>query len=251
MSSSSVRLNIPASGAPPATLFHRRPSSRGNGLRFAAGMAGVGAAAVVAYWFIVMPWHVRWGATEAEVQMRLPGDELVANPKNISTRAISIRASATAIWPWLVQMGQEKGGLYSYEVLENLAGCNIHNADRIVPDWQSAKPGDLVRLGPEGYPVYTIAAMQPNRALILQAANPQTGQPVTALTPTADNPALSSWTFYLAEQSDGTTRLIIRSRGDYVPGAAGDFLWSTVNAMQFVMERGMLLGIRDRVEATH
>jgi hypothetical protein len=72
---------------------------------------------------------------------------------------------------------------------------------------------------------------------------------VTAAKPTDEYPVLSSWTFYLADQADGSTRLIIRSRGDYLPGAAGDFLWSTVYAMQFVMERGMLIGIRDRLEA--
>jgi hypothetical protein len=208
----------------------------------------VGAAAVLAYWFAVLPWHARWGATRAEVDMALPGDELVANPKNVSTRAITIRASAAAIWPWLVQMGQGRGGLYSYEVLENLAGCDMHNADRIVPEWQNAKVGDLVRLGPKGYPLYAIAAMQPNRALILQAADPQSEQPITARTPEGNIPAISSWGFYLMEQADGSTRLVVRSRGDYQAGAANDFLWSTVSAMQFVMERGLLIGVRDRVE---
>src|SRR5690349_9989833 len=85
--------------------------------------------AVVVYIALVRPWHMRWGATDDEVRRPLPGDELVARPKALATHAITIRAPAAEIWPWLVQFGQGRGGFYSYDWLENLFGCDIHNVD--------------------------------------------------------------------------------------------------------------------------
>ena len=79
----------------------------------AALLAGLG------YWFLARPWHIRWGATGAEVDRPLPGDEIVKRLRNWSTRAITIHAPAEAIWPWLAQIGQGRGGLYSYDWLEN------------------------------------------------------------------------------------------------------------------------------------
>lgn len=74
-------------------------------------------------------WYNRWGATAEECEKALPGDELVPHPRIASTRAITIQAPPAAVWPWLVQMGQGRGGLYSYDGLENLIGCDIHSAD--------------------------------------------------------------------------------------------------------------------------
>ena len=89
---------------------------------------------------------------------------LVPQPKQISTRVITIQASAADIWPWLAQIGQGRGGFYSYDWLENLIGCEIHNADRIISEFQQLAVGDKVRLGPEGYPFYTVAAVEPKGA---------------------------------------------------------------------------------------
>jgi hypothetical protein len=85
----------------------------------------------IAYWFGLRPWHIRWGATDDELARPLPGDEIVPRPRKWSTRAITIDAPAEVVWPWLVQIGQGRGGLYSYDWLENLAGCDIHSADRV------------------------------------------------------------------------------------------------------------------------
>jgi hypothetical protein len=80
-------------------------------------------------------WHTK-GATDIEVHQSLPGNDLVPHPKWRWTHAITTHASATEVWPWLVQMGQGRDGMYSYEWLENLVGCDIHNADRIIPEFQ-------------------------------------------------------------------------------------------------------------------
>jgi len=92
----------------------------------------------------------RWGATTSEVTASMPGDDLVPHPRLGYTRAITVDAPPEAVWPWLVQMGQGRGGLYSFDGLENLARCNIHSVDRIVREHQQLSIGDLVRMGPEG-----------------------------------------------------------------------------------------------------
>jgi hypothetical protein len=192
------------------------------------------------YLLVVRPWHLRWGATDAEVRQPLPGDDLVSQPKLVATRAISIRAPASQVWPWLVQLGQGRGGLYSYEWLENLAGCDIHNADRIIPELQHLAVGDSVRLGPEGYSCFTVMVVDPERALVLYGG-PRDGGP-------ADGPAWS-WAFTLAERGDGTTRLVVRSRLDYRQNLANILLWRVcTEPAHFVMEQKMLRGIRKRAD---
>ena len=86
---------------------------------------------------VLRPWYNRWGATEADVARSLPGDELVPAPMLGYTRAITIQAPVEQVWPWLAQMGQGRGGLYSYDRLENLAGCKIHSVDHILPELQN------------------------------------------------------------------------------------------------------------------
>lgn len=97
----------------------------------------------IIYPLLIQPWHVRWGASDAEVMMTLPGDEFLPEPKLLSTRAITINASAAEIWPWLLQLGQGRGGMYSYTWLENLFGANMHNADTILPEFQNLKVSTL------------------------------------------------------------------------------------------------------------
>jgi hypothetical protein len=190
------------------------------------------------YWLVIRPWHARWGATDDEVNRSLPGDGIAPAPNAQVTRAITIEAPAVAIWPWLVQMGQEKAGLYSYEQLENLIGCDIHNSDHIVPAWQTIEIGDRVRMGPKGYPLFIVTEIVPDRALVMQAADPKTEAPATA-----------SWAFVLDEQPDGSTRLITRSRNQYEPTVPNFVLWRVVTEpLQFLMEQKMLRSIKTLVE---
>src|SRR5512136_2918459 len=130
-------------------------------------------------WPLFRRWRLRWGATEAEVQMTLPGDELVPQPKWSYTQAITIHATAEQVWPWLAQMGQGRGGFYSYEGLENLAGCDIHNADRILPEFQAVKIGDGIKLAPQ-MPGFPVVIVEPNRALVLHGDTRLGSVPVPA-----------------------------------------------------------------------
>jgi hypothetical protein len=103
----------------------------------------------------------RWGTTRDEARARLPGEALIRNPRLTHTRAISIDVSPEQVWPWLVQLGQGRGGLFSYDVLENLIGCRIHSVEEIVPELQHLAVGDLVRLGPERYPAFRVIELEP------------------------------------------------------------------------------------------
>lgn len=181
---------------------------------------------------ILRPWMDRWGATESEVAARLPGDEFVSDPYASSTRAVTIAAAPETIFPWLVQMGADKGGLYSYTLLERAIFCPNVNADRIHPEWQDLSVGDPVRLCPKefGPPPYTVAAIDPDRALVLGHTNP-------------DGSWAESWQFLILPQPDGTSRLIARSRS-----SLSDWFWDVIHPGIFVMERGMMLGIKARAE---
>ena len=103
-----------------------------------AGAIAIGGAAA-AYTLLARPRHLRWGTTGQEADEALPGDNLIAKADLTATRAITIRAPADQAWPWIAQLGQGRGGFYSYDFLENVVGCDIHSADRIVPEWQDVR----------------------------------------------------------------------------------------------------------------
>ena len=208
----SVVFDVVTLGSVPALLSRRlRP------------FAAIGTAALSAYWLIVRPWHLRWGATDAEVARPLPGDELEPDPAIQMTRAITIDAPVEEVWPWLAQIGQERGGFYSYEWLENLAGCRMKNADRIHPEWQQREVGETVMLHPSTG--LKVSHFDPNRVF-----------------------GLEHWGVYVVEPTDDgkRTRLIGRARVGRGPAAL--FYALCIEIPHFVMERKMLLGIKERAE---
>lgn len=208
-------------------------------MKIAVGIVGALFLLGLGYWFLLRPWSHRWGATVAETTLRLPGDELSPEANMISTRAVTVRAPAAEIYPWLVQLGQGRGGMYSYEWLENLAGCNIHNVYQIRSELQQVEPGQEIRMGPEGYPFYQVYAFDPGRYYAMQPGDP-----------VSKRPAPASWVLYLQEQPDGTTRLISRQRQRVEPGLGNFITWKViVDPLGFIMEQKMLRSIRDLAEA--
>ena len=194
----------------------------------------------------IRSWYNRWGATDAEISQPLPGDELVSSPILGYTRALTIQAPPERVWPWLAQMGQGRGGFYSYDGLENLAGCDIHSVERIIPELQNLQVGELVRLGPQGYPCFAVVSVDPARALVLVSANPQTGQPVEHNLQASKGYSIATWQFILQPRDDNATRLLTRQRLAYSPDLK--WVWRLTEPVSFVMERKMLLGIRRRAE---
>src|SRR6476659_9911790 len=111
------------------------------------GISAMGLGA--AYLRFVEPWMRRWGATDDEVTATLPVDELVEPGTRATTRAITVQAPIQDVWPWLVQIGQDRAGFYSYTWLENMVGARMHNARSVHPEWQDRFPGDAVWLASE------------------------------------------------------------------------------------------------------
>jgi hypothetical protein len=108
---------------------------------------------------------MHWGATADEVARVLPGDGLVTRADLQSTRALTVRAGSASVWPWVAQLGQGRGGFYSYDRIENLLGCDIHSADVVLPGHQDVRVGDQIRLAPQ-MPL-AAAVVDPGTALVL------------------------------------------------------------------------------------
>jgi hypothetical protein len=198
-------------------------------------LGAIGGMAAV-YFLLARPRHLGWGATVQEAGESLPGDDLIANADLTATRVITIRTPADQVWPWIAQLGQGRGGFYSYDVFENLVGCDIHSADDIVPEWQDVGVGDEIKLAPEVG--LTVAAVERGSALVLRG-----GIPMGNTAPPYD----FTWAFVLRDGPDRTTRLLVRERYAYNRPWAR-ILVEPIEAISFVMSQKMLRGIRDRAE---
>lgn len=193
---------------------------------------------------VLRRWYRRWGATEAEARRALPGDDLIPDPDLTSTRAVDVAAPPEAVWPWLIQIGHARGGMYSFDALENLVGCDLHSADEILPDHQHLEVGDLVRAGPDGYPAWCVVRCDPPSTLVLAAIAPGGDE---AAVPGDHEDTRSIWQWSLTSSADGRgTRLISRTRTSFPRSTS--VLWHLLEPVTFVMERRMLLGLRDRAE---
>ncbi len=205
-------------------------------------------AAAAAYALVIRPWMLAWGATWNEVNHLLPGDEMIPEPKINATHAVTIRAPAEAVWPWLLQIGQGRGGFYSYDWIENLMGLDIQSAGRIQPELQNLQAGDTIPLAPNGFGI-PVAILEPQRALVLHGDTRQSGSGVEIEMKQGEYLAVT-WGFYLFESEDGRTRLIERWKADWSPEAASTLFYRLfLEPGAFLMERKMLLGIKHRAEA--
>jgi hypothetical protein len=191
------------------------------------------------------PRMASWGATPEEVSATMPGDEVVGTPRYRTTHAVTVGAPVDRVWPWLAQLGQGRGGLYSYDWLENLLGLDIHSADRVVPELQALGVGDRVRMVPEGTEpelAFSVLRVEPPHLLVLGPDGKReevlgTGMPYPC------------WTFRLTPAAGERTRLVVRFQSDFEPSPIGLVMNKYALApIHFLMERKMLLGIKERAE---
>jgi hypothetical protein len=196
-------------------------------LKTLARSAAVTAAAAFLYRRFLRQPILTWGAAADEAAARLPGDELLENADGIATRAITIDAPPSAVWPWIAQMGPSpRGGAYTYDWIENLLGLNMHSADRVLPDYQHPQVGDGFGYGTNKM---TFKIVEPEHVLTSQSAD---GNWV--------------WTFVLKEE-DGRTRLISRNRFR-LPKLKDKIGMIPMEPGSLIMERKMLYGIKQRAE---
>jgi hypothetical protein len=218
-----------------AVASARRPRGRASTAVTIAGLAAPGV-----YYLVLRPRWLSWGATPEEVAERLPGDAIVPNPSGTSTRAITIEAAPEEVWRWLVQVGYGRGGWYSYDALEAAAGAGRfvegRSATRIHPELQDLAPGDSIRLSP--WTAMQVAALDAPRSMVLSwDAGP------SALMPP------SSWAFLLRPLGPNRTRLIVRGRSGGAAGARlGGLSTHLLEVPHFIMERRMMLGLKQRAE---
>lgn len=190
-------------------------------------------ALVVLVVIALTPWMDRWGATETEIAATYPGDELLPDPAIFVNRAITINAPPEAIYPWIVQLDARKGGWYSYTWLETyLLNCPMVNADRIHDEWQNLQVGDEVYMCPDQPmpPPYVVAQLHPNHAIVM--GHQENGKWVDI------------YQFVIIPQTDGSSRLILRTRT-----MMDSLFWQVLHPGAFVMERGLLYGVKERAEA--
>ncbi|MCE1254769.1 MAG: hypothetical protein LWX83_14630 [Anaerolineae bacterium] len=182
------------------------------------------------YALAVRPWVMRWGATDAEVALKLNGDQHIPPGSVTSTRAVTIHAPVEKVWPWVLQLGQERGGFYSYTFFENTFGAQMVNADHLLPEDKTIKVGDRFSYfgnGPEGT-FSTVTEVEPRRLL-----------------------GVSGWTFYLQPLADNNTRLVVRYFYDHGHTFMGQLIYfGMFEQAHFIMESGMLMGIKRLAEST-
>jgi len=189
---------------------------------------------VYLYWIPVRRWFRHWGATHTEIHREMRGDREVASADYSTTLAITVNAPATALWPWLAQLGCGRGGLYSYDWLDRLFGyVDAPSADRILPEYQGLSVGDVIPVGRAGG--FPVTAIDPGRALVMSgAANGM------------------EWMWELALYPiDGTsTRFISRNRAHVPKTVAARLLMLVLEPAAFIMTRKMLLNLKHRAETT-
>jgi len=184
------------------------------------------------YGAVVRPWHQHWGATGEEVATALPGDSLVTDPHEVTTRAISIRAEPRDVWPWLAQMGRGRGGLYSYDGLDRLFGVlDGPSADSLLPAFRQLAAGDTIPVG--GSAGWPVAIARPNELLLIHVR--EAGVHVT-------------WAFALHPVSAKETRLVMRVRARLPRTWSTPFILAALDPAEFLMMRRQLIGIRNRAE---
>ena len=176
-------------------------------------------------------------ATGEERQRTLPGDDLIPKPTAALTQAITLHCTADRIWPWLAQMGAGRAGWYSYDAIDN---GGKPSAERIVPELQAVEVGYLFPWLPHAVEGFVVLACEEERFLVLGA-------------PAPDGHAIVTWSFVLEPRTDGTTRLIVRSRANAEYGFGRLPAWVVKRLLppgHFVMQRRQLLGIASRAEQT-
>lgn len=214
------------------------PRKDGGYIRHALGAVGVAFVIYASTAVVVWPLHRSWGSARAEHAMALPGDRPDRNPALELQHAVTVNAAPDEVWSWLVQLGQDRAGFYSYDWLERAFGVDIHNTLEIRPEWQSRQAGDRVRATQNDYLGgvlgrdlgWTVEEVDPGRAMVLQY-----------------------WGAFVLEPTDnGKTRFIIRTNvgSSALPAWAAAVDMMAFQFPHFIMERRMMLKIKSLAEST-
>lgn len=185
--------------------------------------------------------RLRWGTVGTEAGDPLPGDALVPSPNWSHTLGVAVDAPAEAVWPWIAQIGQGRGGFYTYQSLENLVGCRITNTTTILPEYQHPAVGDAVYLYPTG-PALRVEVADPPHALVLFGSPADIGG--------GGSWGRSTWQFVINPRAGGDSRLLLRYRYEHGQDRLSRLVFGRfpLEVVSFVMSRKMLLQIKRLAE---
>ena len=209
---------------------------------FLAALEGLG---LILWNLIATPFiqrrRMRWGTIGTEATDPLPGDELIPEPKWAYTLGVGIEAPPEAVWPWVAQIGQARGGFYTYQSLENLVGCKINNTIEIVLEHQHPAIGDSIYLHPESPPLRVEIVDSPTSLVLF-------GSPAEMADETRWG--RSTWQFALLPTGEGGTRFLTRGRYDHSPDWRSRLMFGPfpIEVISFVMSRKMMLEIKRLAE---
>lgn len=212
------------------------------------GIEGVAIMIACYLTFFLKPLRDSWGLNKIELKQKFPGDEIVDKPKAQFTHGIEINAPAKMVWPWIAQLGQGRGGFYSYEALENLTGLNIYNSDKILPEFQNPKVGDKIPFSQSD--AYPLVICEPGSAmaisLVLDMDKKKLIDPVTTST---TNFIQISWLWYVRPIDELRSKFYSRNRVNYYPPAFRKKIFAIfLEPIVFAMDRKMCLGIKKRAK---
>ncbi|MGB5319416.1 hypothetical protein [Eudoraea sp.] len=198
--------------------------------------------------FFLKPLRDRWGMSRKEASSLFPGDYIVPQPKSEFIHALEINAPASFVWPWIAQIGQGKGGFYSYEALENMVGLKIYNADKILAEFQQPQIGDLISFGPKD--AYPIVICEPGKYMAIEnwydlnknsVYNQALESPINYLH--------LSWLWMVGSIDENRSRFISRNRVDFSPSFKNNLMFGPLGEpIVFAMDRKMCYGIKRRAE---
>ena len=190
----------------------------------------------------------KWGLRKKDEQRTFPGDELISNPNAQFTHAIEINAPTEIVWPWIAQMGQGRGGFYSYEALENLIGLNIYNADEILPEFQNPKVGDLIPFGPKD--AYPLVLCEQGKAMAIGLGfDMDKNIPIDLESDLPANYFKLTWLWCVEPIDEHRSRFFSRNRIIYTPSFKNKLMFGLfMEPIVFAMDRKMCLGIKKRAE---
>jgi len=199
-------------------------------------LAVAGGVAAALYALAIRRWMLSWGSTSEERTCPLAGDDLAADAAYVTTRAVTVHGPSESIWPWLIQMGQDRAGFYTHNWVERLLRSGIPDTSEIHPEWQHIEVGDLMRTNrdiggkPMGWPV---VAVDTGRSLVVSSKSMPAG----------------TYAFILEPIDAATTRLIVRDRARW-KWWEWPFTTLLYEPLHAYMETGLIRGIRQRVETT-
>ncbi|MDH3652069.1 MAG: hypothetical protein OEQ53_20450 [Saprospiraceae bacterium] len=232
-----------------ANPFREQKIPRFTSIQILQGIEGIAVITACYITFFLKPLRDRWGLSKKETERTFPGDELVAEPKSQFTHAVDIDAPTEYVWPWISQIGQGRGGFYSYEALENIVGSNISNSDKVLPAFQNPQIGDLISFGP--HDAYPLVICKPGEAMAIENwYDLDTKQVYDPKLSSPENYLHLTWLWYVESVDTNRTRFISRNRLTYNSSVKARLMFGPITEpIVFAMDRKMCLGIKRRAEA--